>query len=400
MVLKKLRILQIVPYYYPAWAYGGIPRVVYELSTELSSRGHSVIVFTTDVLDRAFRSPYSGTEADIKGVRTRYFRNISNILAYDYQFYLPIGMSKSIREVVEESDIIHMHGHRNFLNNMTHNAARRLNKRYIFSAHGTAIPIERRVLIKRVFDIIFGNRILRDAKRLIAVSQNEVEQYEAMGITSDRVSVVYNGIDITAFQALPEKGTFRRKYGLEEKKIILFLGKITPRKGVDFLVRAYSLLKRNNIVLVIAGNDMGHKPEVERLIAEMNLRGKVIFTGLLVDDEKLAAYQDADVLVYPSMYEIFGLVPFEAMLCGTPVIVSDDCGCGELIRREGIGKVIRYNDDRGLRDAIDEVLQEPAHSNKMTLRGRQFIIQNLSWGIITKQYEDVYYNSITSTRHN
>ncbi len=399
MVLKKLKILQIVPYYYPAWAYGGIPRVVYELSTELTSRGHSVVVFTTDVLDRDLRSPYSGTEADIKGVRTRYFRNISNLLAYDYQIYLPIGMSKSIREVVEKSDIIHIHGHRNFLNNITHSAARRLNKRYIFSAHGTAMPIERRVLIKRVFDVILGNRILRDATRLVAVSQKEVEQYIAMGVTADRVSVVYNGIDINAFQSLPEKGTFRRRYGLEEKKIILFLGKITPRKGVDFLVRAYSMLHRNNIVLVIAGNDMGYKSEVERLIAGRNLRDRVIFTGLLIDDEKLAVYQDADVLVYPSVYEIFGLVPFEAMLCGTSVIVSDDCGCGEIIRREGIGKVVRYNDDGGLRDALEEVLKDQTHSNEMTLRGKQFIRQNLSWEMITKQYEDVYYSSIDSNRH-
>jgi len=398
MAQKKLKILQIVPYYYPAWAYGGIPRVVYELSTELTRRGHRVSAFTTDVLNQYQRSPYSGITANINGVQVSYFRNLSNRLAYGHQIYLPMGMSQSIRVSIEEADIIHMHGHRNFLNNIVHNTARRLKKNYIFSAHGTIMPIERRVLAKKVFDIFFGNCILRDTKHFIAVSEKEVNQYGAMGITSNKVSVVYNGIDINAFQNLPEKGTFRRRYGLEEKKIILFLGKITPRKGVDFLVRAYSLLQRDNVVLVIAGNDMGYKSEVERLITVRNLRGRVIFTGLLIDDEKLAAYQDADVLVYPSVYEIFGLVPFEAMLCGTPVIVSDDCGCGEIIRREGIGKLIRYNDDKGLRDAIEEVLINPEHVDEMTLRGKEFIKQKLSWEMIAEQYEDVYCRSIISNR--
>lgn len=393
-VLKKLRILQIVPFYYPAWAYGGIPRVVYELSTELTRRGHHVSVSTTDVLDQYMRSPYSGITTNINGVRASYFRNLSNRLAYDYQIYLPMGMKQSIREAIEEADIIHMHGHRNFLNNIVHSIAHRLKRNYIFSAHGTVIPIERRVLAKRVFDIIFGNSILRDAKHFIAVSEKEVNQYEAMGITRNKVSVVYNGIDINAFQNLPEKGTFRRRYGLEGKEIVLFLGKITPRKGVDFLVRAYSLLKRDNTILVIAGNDMGYKSKVERLIAETNLHSRVIFTGLLIDNDKLAAYQDANVLVYPSVYEIFGLVPFEALLCGTPVVVSDDCGCGEIIRREGIGKLILYNDDRGLRDAIEEVLHNPTHVDKMTLKGKEFIKQKLSWEVIAEQYENVYYHSM------
>jgi len=303
-------------------------------------------------------------------------------------------MRKAVRKTIANFDIIHIHGHRNLLNNIIHCSAQRFQKNYIFSAHGTAIPIERRVFVKRIFDLVFGNRILRDAKRFIAVSEKEVEQYGMMGITPDRVSVVYNGLDIGAFHNLPEKGTFRHRYGLEGKEIILFLGKITPRKGVDFLVRAYSMLQRDNAVLVIAGNDMGYKTKVDRIIAERNLGSRVLYTGILVDDWKLAAYRDADVVVYPSVYEVFGLVPFEALLCGTPVIVADDCGCGEIIGREGIGGIIRYNDDSGLRDAIEEVLENREHRCEMTRRGKAFVEHELSWGMIASQYEDVYYRSL------
>jgi len=122
-----------------------------------------------------------------------------------------------------------------------------------------------------------------------------------------------------AFYNLPESGSFKRKHGLIGKKIVLYLGKITPRKGVDFLVKAFSRMGAADTVLVIAGNDMGFRSQVEKIVRETGVMNQVIFTGLLTGNDKLSAYRDADVLVYPAIHEIFGLVPFEAMLCGAPV---------------------------------------------------------------------------------
>jgi glycosyltransferase involved in cell wall biosynthesis len=81
-------------------------------------------------------------------------------------------------------------------------------------------------------------------------------------------------------------------------------------------------------------------------VEQLGLSDKVRFIGFM--SPLAAAYQDADVLVYPSTYEIFGLVPFEALLCGTPVIVTDDCGCGEIIKEAGCGYLVHYGDVAGL----------------------------------------------------
>jgi glycosyltransferase involved in cell wall biosynthesis len=390
MAEKGLKILQVVPYFYPAWAYGGIPRVASELSRELVRKGHDVTVYTTDVLDRDSRCAQDGKEASFDGAKVFYFKNLSNRLAYDYQLFLPIGLKGFVQKTVSDFDIIHLHGHRHLLNNIVHRYALKFRKPYVLSAHGTVLRIERRFLAKAIFDRLFATRILRDGAHFVAVSGNEVKQYEQMGVERERVTVIYNGIDLDGFKKLPENGTFRKRYNLTGKRVVLYLGKITPRKGLDFLVRAFSMLKRDDCVLVVAGNDMGFKKRVLEIVEELALGGRVIFTGLLVGEEKLAAYRDSDVVVYPAVYEIFGLVPFEAMMCGAPVVVTDDCGCGEIIGREDIGYTVKYGDVQGLSDRIDEVLNSRDAAAEKVLRGKQFVEKNLNWELIGDKYVDVY----------
>lgn len=385
---KKLRILEVTPYFYPAWAYGGVPRVVYELSREMAKRGHDVTVCTTDVLDGASR--HGNGRSVIDGVQTYYFRNLSNSLAYNYQLYLPLGLVSFIRENLPRYDVVHLHSHRHFLNNIVHFYARRCKKPYILSGHGTVLRIERRILAKAVFDKFFGRRVLRDASSFIAVSETEVEQYEKMGIDKAKVRVIYNGIDCAAFEGPRKEGFLRDKYGLHGKKIVLYLGRISQEKGVEFLVNAFSELNDGSAVLVIAGNDMGFKERLDRIIKERSIEGRVVFTGFISGDDKLSAYRDADVLVYPGVYDIFGLVPFEAIMCGTPVIVTSECGGGRIIGREGIGYTVKYLDVQGLKGMIADVLAGREDALKKVEKGKEFIKRRLSWEKIGREYEEAY----------
>lgn len=394
---KKLNILQVVPYFYPAWAYGGIPRVAYELSKELVKKGHSVTVCTTDVFDKTHRCNTSGKNTVVDGIKVCYFKNISNSLAYNFQVFLPLGLIKFIQHNITAFDVIHLHGHRNLLNNVVHHYAKKAGKPYILTGHGTVLRIERRIWQKVIFDKICGEQILRDAAHFIAVSRNEVQQYEKMGIAKDKTTVIYNGIDATMYESLPKKDDFRKKYDLMGKRIILYLGKITPRKGLDFLTRAFATLNRSDSVLVIAGNDMGFKDRVIEIIKEEAVAEKVIFTGLLVGDEKLSAYQDADVVVYPAVHEIFGLVPFEAIMCGTPVIVTDDCGCGEIIGTEKIGYTVPYNNVREFAEKIHSVLDNKDSAIDLVVRGKRFIADNLNWQLIGEKHINVYKDVINES---
>ena len=111
---------------------------------------------------------------------------------------------------------------------------------------------------------------------------------------------------------------------------------------------------------MIAGNDMGAGADTRSLVRSLGLEARTVFTGLLRGQERLDALADADVVVYPSQDEVFGLVPLEALLSGTPVIVADDSGCGEIVRQTGGGQVVPLGDVDALARAIATMLDAPA----------------------------------------
>ena len=383
-----LRVLMVVPYFWPAWAYGGIPRLVYGLSRALVQRGVQVEVLTTDTLDRERRVPMK--RQDLFGVQVRRLPNLSNRIAYDHQLFLPLGLRAAADEAVSRADIVHLHGHWHLLNNAAVASARARSVPVVMTPNGTLLPHERKEGIKRVWDAVLGRAVLDQVDRFLAVSKAEITQFRSAGIPASSIDLVHNGLDLAEFEELPERGAFRGARGLGERPLVLYLGKLTPRKGVDHLVDAMAQLQNQDAVLVVAGNDMGVQAPLERRVRELGLGERVRFLGLVTGPERLAALADADVLVYPSTREIFGLVPFEGLLCGTPAVVTDDCGCGELVADARAGELVRYGDPRALARALDGLLADPARRAAMVARGRRFIEKHFTWDRIGLQTERVY----------
>jgi glycosyltransferase involved in cell wall biosynthesis len=337
---------------YPALAYGGAARAAYHLAEALQQQGHEVAVLTTDVWDAASRYRQNSFRPPFEVI---HLRNVSNWAAYHLQFYTPIHAAKESKRLLASADIVHLHTFRNILNDVIARAA--VNKRipFVLSGHGTIPRIERFKNLKRAYDLVLGNWQLRHASGFLALSRTEARRI-ARAIPENRpVAIIPNGV--TEFDP-PEPGLFRRKWSIRpEEKLVLFLGKITRRKGVQHLVRAYSGMS-SEARLVIAGNDMGYGEEIRRLITHLGLQQRVLWTGLLPDSEKFQALQDADVTVYPSIHEAFGLVPLESLSCGTPVVVCGDHGCGEIIRKTRGGEIVCWGDSKGLAYAIRTQLRE------------------------------------------
>ncbi len=383
-----MRIVTVAPYFYPAWAYGGIPRLAYGLSRALRQRGHDVVVITTDALDRGSRAP-SGSRT-VEGLPVTRLRNASNRLAYDHQLFLPIGARPALAEALAGADVLHLHGWWHLLNNLAVAEARRRSIPVVMTPNGTLLPLERKLAIKQVWSAAFGRPVHQAVDRWIAVSRAELNQFARAGVPSERVHLVHNGLDLGEFEALPERGGFRAARGLGDRPMVLYLGKLTPRKGVDHLLRAVARLRRRDAVVVVAGNDMGVGADLRRLATDLDLNERAVFTGLVTGQERLAALVDADVLVYPSTDEIFGLVPFEGLLCGTPAVVTDDCGCGELVAQARAGELVRYGDPVGLAHALDALLDDPARRKRLVGRGRDFVRKQFAWPRIAAAHEAVY----------
>ena len=387
-----MKILQIIPYFYPAWSYGGPVRVAYELSKRLVERGHEVSVYTTDTKDRDSRLMKVDGIKDVDGIKVYYFRNINKPALKNYPLFITPSMIPTAKKQIQNFDVVHLHEYRSFQNIVVHHYAKKYGVPYVLQAHGSVLPFFQKQRLKRVFDMLFGYKILKNASKVIAISKAEVEQYKQADINEDKIVTVPNGIDIEAFKDLPTYGKFREKYDIKEDYMILFLGRIHKRKGISFLIKSFSELTRemSDVVLVIIGSDDGYKVEAEKLITTLNLNNRIKIIGYVDEKDKLSAYVDADVLVYPAIFEIFGLVPFEAIMCGTPVIVTDDCGCGELVEESGAGYLVEYGDIEGLKEKMKRVIENPEEGKERVETGKQYINENLAWDKVVEMCEEVY----------
>jgi glycosyltransferase involved in cell wall biosynthesis len=351
--MRPLRILHVVPYYEHAWAYGGIPRVATTLTHGLVRRGHDVTVCTTDACDATsrVRSPHTRGEGPGR-LDVRVLRNLSNTLAYRWQFFTPVGLVRMLRAALPRIDIGHLHACRN----LPVAAAARLlaaaRVPYIVSPHGTAPLIERRHTAKRVFDATAGRGYLDGAAQVVAVSDAERRQLVGLGVAEARVTLLANPIDEREFAPAPDGDRFRAAHGLGDDPIVLHLSKLTPRKGADSLVRAFAALDRPEARLVIAGSDMDSGLDTDALAANR----RALRIGTLAGRDRLDALAAASVVVYPSTDEVFGLVPLEALLAGTPVIVCSDSGAGEIVGTVGGGHIVPAGDDGSLAGAIASIL--------------------------------------------
>jgi glycosyltransferase involved in cell wall biosynthesis len=285
------------------------------------------------------------------------FPNASNALAYRLQLFLPLGLAAHLRTAAATFDVAHLHACHHLPGAVAARHLARAGVPYLLAPNGTAPRLERRQLAKWLFDVTAGRRVLPGAAAVLAVSEAERAQLLGVGVSPDAIRVVPNPVDLREFDDPPGPGGFRARHGVTARHLIVFLGKLTPRKRVDVLLRAVAALGRPDTVLVIAGNDLGAGRALRRLARDLGLAPVTVFTGLLEGRERLELLADADLVVYPGEHEIFGLVPLEALLSGVPVVVADDSGCGEVIRGTGGGAVVPRGDAAALAAALERMLE-------------------------------------------
>lgn len=218
-------------------------------------------------------------------------------------------------------------------------------------------------MLKWIYDVLFGYRLLMDAARVIALNRVEAEQYKRMGVPEEKIAIIPNGIDLSEYAQLPPKGSFKKKHGIdEEEKIVLYLGRIHRIKGIDILVKAFAdvVEKLDGVWLVVVGPDDGYLSQLKALTKALKIENNVLITGPLYDRDKLEAYVDANVYVLPSRYEIWGITVLEAIACGTPVILTENCVVAKYLDK--VGLIVKPDSDH-LCEALLEMLLNRERQN-------------------------------------
>ena len=381
-----MKILQAVDFFSVPHG-GGTVDIVYRVSRALRQRDHEVVIYTSDYeLDQDYID-------SMPGVKVYPFHSWLHL----WRLHFTPGMIRETRKKLKDFDVIHLHCHRNFQNIVLRYYARKYGVPYILDAHGSTLRIAEgkewlKPLLKWIYDVTFGHRILRDASRVIAETEVGVNEYKQLGVNQDKIALIHPPLDVDEFGQLPPPGLFRRKYNVKERYVILFLGRINWIKGIDFLVESFHLLVQqgHDAILAIVGPDDGYKYILDNLISELDLSDRVLFTGFLAGEDKLSALVDADVLVQPSIYEQSARPSFEAILCDTPVIVSRNTGAGEDVAKIDAGWLMEYGNKGELRDAIQYILEHPDEARIKTQKAKEYIKANLSLARQIEKYEKLY----------
>lgn len=388
-----MNILHATLAYPPSFAWGGPVKNTARVSRALAKRGHQVTVYCTNLLDK--RDKISG-ETFIKedeGVRIVYF-NAVNIPRWPGTLgpiWTP-DLQKYLNNEISQFDIIHLHGYRMMFTIPITRAARRSGIPFVVQPHGTIPVIINSKAIKRLYDLVLGGQEIKGMQALIALEEDERKQALSIGIPPERIVVIPNGIDTSEYEHV-EKGMFKRAHRLPiDKPLIIFVGRINKKKGTDMLVKAFRHLDEASASLAIIGPDDGQLEEVEQLIHQFGLEGKVILPGLLTGRDLSAAYNDANIFVLPCRTDTFPSVLMEACLYNLPIVVTDSCEMAPIIK-DKIADVVSF-DEFEFANAMKNLLEDRNKYEKYRTNCPDVLKNNLSINNSTDKMIGLYENIV------
>ncbi len=248
---------------------------------------------------------------------------------------------------------------------------------------------------------IDGERLIaHGVDRVICASEGEKEMLLSLyGVPAQRVSVVPCGVDVERFRPL-DRSRVRRRFGIPLKeRVVLFVGRIEPLKGIDVLLRAVSHIDGEFRVLLIGGDrkDVARKGELSALATELRIADKVTFLDAVPHVDLPLYYNAADVCVVPSYYESFGLVAVEAMACGVPVIASRVGGLTETVQDGQTGYLVPWLCPEPFAERLELLLNNEPLRRSLGREARA-AAERFRWSEVAARVEDVYHDLVSQYR--
>ena len=372
---------------YPPRIVGGIARVVNDLSKRLIKDGHEVTVITY----KEGNVPYYENDKGVDVYRVDNFMiNPNNFI--DWIMQLNFNMVAKANELIQKNgkfDVIHAHDW------LVAYSAKTLKNSYgiplVCTIHATEAGRNSGIHDET-------QRYINDTQWLLTYESSEVivnsnfmknDLQRLFGLPYEKINVIANGVNINSYTGVERDYDFRRQYAADNEKIILFMGRLVYEKGVQHLISAMPKILEgyHDAKLIIAGKG-GMIDELKEQVNSMGLSQKVYFTGYLNAKQVSKMYKCADVSVFPSTYEPFGIVALEAMLAGVPTVVSDVGGLNEIVEHKVDGMKSYAGNPNSLADSILELLLNPELCNNITKQAKIKVKNEYNW---TKIAQDTYF---------
>ena len=381
---------------YPPRVVGGISRVVYDLSHRLIKDGHEVTVVTY----RDGEVPYYEDDKGVKVYRVdNYMIQPNNFI--DWILQLNFNLIAKATEIINKEgafDVIHAHDW------LVASAAKTLKNAYgipiVATIHATEAGRN-----SGIHDDT--QRYINDTEWMLTYEASEVivnsnymknELQRLFGLPYEKINVIPNGINLNNYVGVERDYDFRRKYAMDNEKIILYVGRLVYEKGIQHLIAAMPKILSNyhDAKLIIAGRG-GMIEELKAEAASLGLNDKVYFTGYLDSKQVPKMYKCADVAVFPSTYEPFGIVALEAMLAGVPTVVSDVGGLDEIVEHGVDGMKSYAGNPNSIADSVTALLYDHQLAANVSKKARQKVKEQFNWEKIAQDTHFTYEKAICQT---
>ncbi|MCB1703971.1 MAG: glycosyltransferase [Halioglobus sp.] len=381
---SRLNILHVVPTYLPATRYGGPIYSVHALCKHLASAGHNVTVFTTNVDGDGESDVPLGTPVLLDGVKVCYFPSHRG-----RRLYWSPPMWRALETSLAGFDVVHLHSVFLWPTWAAARVARRLQVPYVVSPRGMLVKdlVRRKSrLVKSAWIALIEKRNIEHCALVHFTAELERREFAAFGFRVSRECVVPNGADVRAMDAIEDPAHDIRQ-AVAGGPYLLFLGRLSWKKGLDRLIAAMPHIEGHR--LVIAGNDEeGYLDTIHALLRQHGVNDKVTLLPRFVSGaDKAALYRGAALFALPSYSENFGNTVTEAMAFGCPAVVTSEVGAAGLVQASGCGAVTT---EKGLVATLQSLLADPDKLRAQGQAGRVWAVDHLSWESVALAMADQY----------
>lgn len=386
-----MKIIQMVPYFYPAWAYGGPGKIVHDPSIYFSEKGHKVIVYTSDAYDVNNRMPKNKRYKDSKNLKVYFFKNISNTLAYKYNIFVTPGLFIRALIDIPKIDIVHIHDLFTIQNVWVGFLCRLFKKPYLISVHGCLeeARLKEKSIFKKWFLRIFGISFLKNASLLVATSKQEITNYSSLGFPKTKIVLIGHGIDASEFITRKTTLQSRKMFNLPNDKFIAtYLGRIHKIKGLDLLVKGIKFINNPKIFIVIAGPNDGYLDALKELIKYESGEDRVMVLPGQFGEKRAQLLKASDIMVQPSYSEGFSLALLEYASIGKPMVITKGCHFEKLGERKA-GLVVAI-EPKSIAQGINYMYENPKKRKEFSRNAALLIKEKYSIEVIGSKLLNFY----------
>jgi glycosyltransferase involved in cell wall biosynthesis len=361
---------------------GGIPPVIWSLTGQTQKLGVQAIV-------AGLRDNHSEIDSDDASGR---------VITGEVLGPKALGFSPQLRRTLNREvcslDIVHAHGLWMYPGVLAAGLSRRTGCKRVVSPHGMLEPwaLKHSAIKKRLAGWCFERRNLQTADCLHALCRREAQNFRSFGLCNP-IAIIPNGVNLDGLAADGENDHVLREYPeLRDRKIILFLSRVHPKKGLPDLLQAWAKVKprQNNWVLMVVGPDeLGHEAELRKMADDLGIKKEIVFAGPAYGERKSRLFSFADAFVLPSHSEGFSMAILEAAAAGLPILLTEECNFPELA---AAGAAIEV--PAGLTGASEGLSRLLALTDlereEMGSRGLELVRRSYTWPAIAREMLGVY----------